>query len=449
MSYKINIEISHDQKVIGGILKTPDTGENFSEALGLRADHFGLDLNRAVFKAIQDTRAAGGSVSPYSLFQTLPPGAQKLIGGFEKLFRWAEEGFFGSDLYEAIKTVVQSSKRRRLSELAISLSNLSVAGEIEGGIVDAQGALEKILQDIPNVGIVGMDAAIAETLEALSAQDRPQNLYSGLKALDEYLEKVTGGEMIAIGARPGIGKSALAVQMLIASAEKGLPGLLLSGEMRPIEICSRQISQRSKLSQTDIRRRLINSKATDSIYSAAEQLSRLPIYIEETAGKILPDLLIRAKRMVQTHGIKIVVLDYLQLLDSGLKKETREREIAHMSASLKQFAQKTRTTVIALAQLNRSVEMRVNKIPTMADFRESGAIEQDSDCCFLMYRPEGQPNSLDDFDTMLVCDKNRNGKKGEVKVVFKGQFTMFEDLPEFQTFKDRTDKPFMDIDLDF
>jgi replicative DNA helicase len=444
-------EMTHDQKVIGGMLKNPDRGDEFIGATGLRSDHYAEDTVRAVHIAFLEARARGGSLDLYPFFSTLPASAQETLGKFDRLFEWAEEGFVSGDLFEGMKKIVERSKRRRIGELAISLSNLSGnSHDLEGGIADAQKTLEKILADIPSTGIIDMQTAITGALESLTAAKQKQNLFSGLKPLDEYFSTVTGGELITIGARPGIGKSTLAVQMMIASAERGLPGFFLAAEMTAEQIMVRQLASKSGLSVAEMKARLEASKGTDGIYNAAQSFASLPTYFFHTEKTPLPDLLVRARRMVQTHGIKILFVDYLQLIESGLpSSQGRERQIASMSGALKQFALKTKTTVVSVAQLNREVDNRVNKIPQLSDFRESGAIEQDSDACFLMYRTPNQPDSLDDFETVLLCDKNRNGKKGEVKILFRGKTTGFEEIPEYRSFGDRQVIQEMDIDIGF
>ncbi len=253
---------------------------------------------------------------------------------------------------------------------------------------------------------------------------------SGLVDLDETLGGFQPGELIVIAARPSMGKTALAMNVAVNAARNGFPFLVLSMEMSDLSLIERVLASEGRIDSQRLRTGLLGSKEFSSITASYSRLSGLPGWIADLSSPSITDLqtLVRrwhAKHCKDKQGI--VLLDYLQLIRS--EGSNREQEVASISRQLKATAKELSVPVIALSQLNRSLESRGDKRPMLSDLRESGAIEQDSDVVTFIYRDERyNPESEHKGKAELIISKNRNGGTGTVMVAFNAEYTQFANL---------------------
>ncbi len=295
-------------------------------------------------------------------------------------------------------------------------------------------------------------------IEKLSQRDQKDvsGVASGLKDLDIQTGGFQKSDLIIIAARPSMGKTALALSMARNMAvvfEK--PVAFFSIEMASVQLMIRLLSSEARIDQQRMRIGKINEDEKREIIRSLGKLSNTPIYIDDSANLGILELRAKCRRLKSEHNIEAVFVDYLQLISSP-KAESREREISIISSSLKQIAKELEIPVIALAQLNRSVETRTgSKRPMLSDLRESGSIEQDADVVIFVNRPEfyGQKLYEDDVPTEgtaeLIIGKQRNGPTGTVRVGFQKNYARFENLAyQFHNDDEVPNQPNEDIRLD-
>ena len=263
-------------------------------------------------------------------------------------------------------------------------------------------------------------------------------LGTGFPDLDKMTSGLHGGEMIVIAARPSMGKTSLAMNIAeYVSIEEKQPVGVFSLEMTAESLVLRMLCSRSRVNLRNIREGFLAERDFPKLTGAAGKLANAPLFIDDSAGLSILQLRAKARRMYQQHGIKLFVIDYLQLLNASSQKiENRQQEIAQISNGIKALAKELDVPVIVLAQLNRELEKDKNRKPRLSDLRESGAIEQDADLVGLLYKPDrgdekgddddGQQQEVEALPVNLLIAKQRNGPTGDVNLTFIKSYTRYE-----------------------
>jgi len=253
---------------------------------------------------------------------------------------------------------------------------------------------------------------------------------TGFSELDRMTAGLQPGDLIIIAGRPSMGKTTLAINIAEnAAVGKGVPVAIFSMEMSAEQLSMRMISSLGRVHQGSLRTGNFNDEDWTRINAAVAQMSEAPIFIDETPALTPTDVRARARRLKREKGLGLIVVDYLQLMQVGGSVENRTAEISEISRGLKALAKEMHCPVIALSQLNRSVEQRAEKKPVMSDLRESGAIEQDADVIMMIYREEVyDQNTPRKGIADIIFTKQRNGPVGEVQLAFMGEYTKFENL---------------------
>ncbi len=251
---------------------------------------------------------------------------------------------------------------------------------------------------------------------------------SGFRKLDELTTGFQKGELIIIAGRPSMGKTALALNIAEHTAlADNNPVAVFSLEMSAEQLAFRLISSLGRVNQTSLKSGKLKDKDWDRIDGAILQMKEMPIYIDDTPSLTPVELRARARRIQREKGLSLIVIDYLQLMQVPGSKENRATEISEISRNLKALARELSIPIIAISQLNRSVEQRVDKSPIISDLRESGAIEQDADVIAFIYREEVYNPETDEKGIALInVAKQRNGPIGKFYLTFLGQYTKFE-----------------------
>lgn len=303
---------------------------------------------------------------------------------------------------------------------------------------------EKSFFDITNGTIKkGFDTAntlVHEALEKVKSLRDKQGL-SGIPSGFKAVDKETGGwqpsDLIIIAARPAMGKTAFILSMARNIAvDQNIPLALFSLEMASVQLIMRMISSETGISSENLRKGTLSDEEWERLFSNVSNLEKAPLYIDETPALSIFDFRAKCRRLVMQHGVKIIMVDYLQLMtaSSGKGPGNREQEISTISRSLKAIAKELAVPVIALSQLSRSVENRPGKRPQLSDLRESGAIEQDADIVSFIYRPEYYKIDMWEDETPsanqaeLIIAKHRNGSTEDVRLAFHGSMARFSDL---------------------
>ncbi len=253
---------------------------------------------------------------------------------------------------------------------------------------------------------------------------------TGFYDLDRMTAGLQKGDLIIIAARPGMGKTALALDIVRnACKQSNIGAAVFSLEMSKQQLCARMLCAEAKVNFQKFRTGQLDSQEWQKIAQAASTLSQLAIYIDETPGLNILEVKAKAKKLLKEIPLGLIVIDYLQLMKGLERKERREQEISEISAGLKALAKELNVPVIALSQLNRKVEERPDKRPQLSDLRESGAIEQDADVILFIYRDDFyNKESPEKGIAEIIIGKQRNGPMGVVKLAFFSKFTSFDNL---------------------
>ena len=256
---------------------------------------------------------------------------------------------------------------------------------------------------------------------------------TGFADLDRMTSGFQPGDLIIVAGRPSMGKTALALNMAEHVAlDAGLPVGIFSMEMSAAQLAMRLLGAIGKLDQHKLRTGRLAEDDWRRLTDAVGRLSEAPIHIDETAALNALELRARARRLHRQYGqLGLIVVDYLQLMSASSQGENRATEISEISRSLKALSKELNVPVVALSQLNRSLEQRPNKRPVMSDLRESGAIEQDADVILFIYRDEVyNPDSPDKGRAEVIIGKQRNGPIGTVMLTFQGEYTRFANFAD-------------------
>lgn len=295
-------------------------------------------------------------------------------------------------------------------ELAFSSLMHSATGYEQGGPEPVGAVLDRALAEVEDGG----SGPVVST---------------GLADLDRVLTGLRAGNLVLVAGRPGMGKSTLALDVARdAALRQGVSTLFVSLEMSKTEVVKRLVSAEASVNLGRLVSSSLESSDWDRVARVTSAVSGAPLFIDEPAGLSPQALLAKCRRMVAAHGVGLVVVDYLQLM-TGARSESRQQEVSDMSRALKQMARSLNVPVVALSQLNRGVEERTDKRPMLSDLRESGSLEQDADVVVLVHRPEVyDPDdvALAGWADLIVA-KHRNGRTGDVRCVFQGEFSRFVD----------------------
>lgn len=270
-----------------------------------------------------------------------------------------------------------------------------------------------------------------EKVEELYKSDEPlTGISSGFSKFDEMTSGLQNSDLIIVAGRPSMGKTTFAMNLAenaAVSAEKTVA--VFSMEMPGDQLALRMMSSLGRIDQHNLRTGKLQDHDWPRLTSSVAMLSKAKIFIDDTPALSPTELRARSRRLKREHGLDMIILDYLQLMQINGSTENRATEISEISRSLKALAKELQVPVIALSQLNRSVEQRPDKRPVMSDLRESGGIEQDADVILFIYRDEVyNPESSDKGTAEILIRKQRNGPIGKVRLAFLGQFTRFENL---------------------
>jgi replicative DNA helicase len=253
---------------------------------------------------------------------------------------------------------------------------------------------------------------------------------TGFYELDELTHGLHPGQMIVIAARPAVGKSTFALDFARSAAIKNnLATVMFSLEMGRNEIAMRLLSAEATIGLQDLRKGTIKDEQWSKIATTMGRMNDAPLFIDDSPNMSLMEIRAKCRRLKQQHDLKLVILDYLQLMSSGKKVESRQQEVSEFSRALKLLAKELQVPVIALSQLNRGSEQRSDKRPMVSDLRESGSIEQDADMVILLHREDVyDKESPRAGEADILVAKHRNGPTKDIVVAFQGHYSRFANM---------------------
>ena len=338
-----------------------------------------------------------------------------------------------ANIEEYCGIIKEQSTKRALIDAAARIAEYGFSDEVEIAetINQTESLIFSISQGHTKKGFEPLKNALAESFDRLDKLHKEggglRGLKTGFSDVDRMLSGMQDSNLIILAARPGQGKTAMAVNIaqFVGVSEK-LPVGIFSLEMSKEELVDRLL-----VAQADVDAwRLKTGKLSDEDFSkslsdAMGQLGQAPIFIDDTPGSTISEIRTKARRLQMEHGTRLFVVDYLQLVNPGKRLESRVQEVAVISQALKNLARELKVPVLALSQLSRAVEHRGEKKPQLADLRESGTIEQDADVVMFLYRPDDDTTGQHTIATKLLIAKHRNGPTGEVDLLFRGDRIRF------------------------
>jgi len=279
--------------------------------------------------------------------------------------------------------------------------------------------------------MVPLERVLNEVFEAIEKKSQ-RGLQTGFLELDDMLNGLQNGEMIVIAARPSMGKTALAMNIIESiAADTRLPCAVFSLEMSKQQLAQRMLCSRGGIDAHKLRRGMLQSQEYQKLATVVGELAKAPIWVDDSPGLTPLQLLAKARRLKRQHDIKCIMIDYMQLMDNP-GPDSRQQQISEISRAIKSIARDLSIPVVALSQLNRATEGRDGHRPRMSDLRESGSIEQDADVVMLLHREDyykmSEPDFMPDNIAELIIAKQRNGPTGTVKLTFFSKTTRFENL---------------------
>lgn len=306
--------------------------------------------------------------------------------------------------------------------------------DLEAILTESQQALLALAQQQQGTPIAGLHELITEAiLRAEQAHGEGlTGITTGFPDLDHLTNGLHASDLIIIAARPGAGKTSMALQLALAASQSHTPPqpvLIFSLEMSRRQLVDRLLCSEARIDSMRLRRGTLTHQEWDRLFTAADRLRPLPILIDDTPSLTVLDIRARCKRQQQEGGLVMVVIDYLQLLHSHRRVESRVQEVSEISRELKILAKELEIPVVTLSQLNRSVEHRSPPIPVLSDLRDSGSIEQDADVIVFIYRADLYDRQADPVAQIHIA-KQRNGPLGEIRLHFHRASARFDSLAE-------------------
>jgi replicative DNA helicase len=411
------------------------------EAVGLlAADDFHHPRHRAVFAAIQQLMQNGEPVEPVSVAVEMDrQGLLAEFGGPGFIEDLLEVGSSPANLGYHARVVAERARLRRLIEISHEVSRDAYDGTTPADeLLDhAQNELFQLAQVAERRSYVPLKQLAGETFQRIQEAAQSKEEFTGVPSGFIGLDKITGGmqrsDLIIIAGRPAMGKTSFALNIAYNAARNyECPVGLFSLEMSSEQLCMRLISSQGRLDNHLLRTGKLKATDWPRLTQALNDLTKTQMFIDDTSSISLLELRSKARRMVQSHGCKMIVIDYMQLINAGSRIENRQQEISLISRSLKGLAKDLDIPIVALSQLSRAVESRTGNRPMLSDLRESGAIEQDADIVMFVYRQEVyEPDNADVRNLAeIIIGKHRNGRIGTIPLQFDRQFTKFSSLAQ-------------------
>ena len=428
-------DILAEQSALGGMLLSKDAVADVIETL--RGADFYIPKHELIFEAILTLYSHGEPTDVITVTDELiKTGELQRAGGADYLHTLTSIVPTAANAAYYASIVAERALLRRLVEAGTRIVQMGYAGQ--GEAVDLVNSAQAEIYSVTGAETaedyvpleIAVDAALEEIEAARGRDGKMTGIPTGFQGLDQLTNGLHPGQMIIIAARPAMGKSTLALDFARASAIKNnMPTIFFSLEMGRSEIAMRLMSAEGAVPLQNMRKGTLDSRDWTTIAATRGRINEAPLYIDDSPNMTLVEIRAKCRRLKQRAGLKMVVIDYLQLMTSGKRVESRQQEVSEFSRALKLLAKELGVPVIALSQLNRGPEQRADKKPALSDLRESGSIEQDADMVVLLHREAAyEKDSPRAGEADLIVAKHRNGPTDTITVAFQGHYSRFADM---------------------
>ena len=434
-------DIEAEQSVLGGMLLSKDAIADVIEVL--RGNDFYRPAHQLIYDAILDLYGRGEPADAVTVAAELSrAGVIGRVGGHPYLHTLISGVPTAANAGYYALIVAERAILRRLVEAGTRIVQMgygAAGGEGMAGTVDdvvdrAQAEIYEVTERRASEDYIRIEELLQTTmdeLERIQVNEGHGGVPTGFEQLDEMLHGLHPGQMVVVAGRPGSGKSTLAMDFARSAAIRHhCPTVIFSLEMSKQDIMMRLFSAEARVKLNDLRSGRMSDDDWRKIALRSSELAEAPLFIDDSPNLTMMEIRAKSRRLKQRHGLKLIVIDYMQLMTSGKRVESRQQEVSEFSRAMKLIAKELDVPVVALSQLNRGPEQRTDKKPMLADLRESGSIEQDADVVLLVHREDMyERESPRAGEADIIIAKHRNGPTGNAVVAFQGHLSRFVDMP--------------------
>lgn len=426
-----------EQSVLGAMLLSKDAIADVVEEL--RPDDFYRPAHQTIFDTVLDLYSRGEPADPVTVAADLERQGQLLkLGGAPYLVTLISTVPTAANAAYYAEIVAEKAMLRRLVEAGTRIVQLGYHGDQGADVSDvvdrAQQTMFEVTERRTTEDYEPLSALLQPTmdeLEAIASRGAAGlGVPTGLIDLDETTNGLHPGQMIVVAARPGLGKSTLGLDFARScSIKHGMASAIFSLEMSRTEITMRLLSAEARIRLTDMRSGNMSEQDWVRMARRIADVTDAPLFIDDSPNLTMMEIRAKARRLRQRHDLKLLIIDYLQLMTSGKRVESRQQEVSEFSRQIKLLAKELEIPVVAISQLNRGPEQRNDKRPLLSDLRESGSIEQDADMVILLHRPDAfDPDDPRAGQADLILAKHRNGPTSTITVSHQLKYSRFENM---------------------
>ena len=426
-------DVLAEQSVLGGMLLSKDAISEVVEIL--RERDFYRPAHELIYDAILDLYSRGEPADPVTVSAELTKrGDLTRAGGAPYLHTLISSVPTAANASYYAKIIRERAIMRRLVEAGTKIVQLgyTIEGEVDEAVNQAQAEVHAVTERRAAEDYIQLSEllpAAFDEIEKISSGVVGEGIKTGFKDLDALTHGFHPGNMIVLAARPAVGKSTLGLDIArYASIHKGDTSVIFSLEMSRSEITMRMLSAEARVPLNNIRSGALSDEEWARMARRMGEISEAPLFIDDSPNLSLMEIRAKARRLKQRHNLKLIVIDYLQLMTSGKRVENRQQEVSEFSRQLKLLAKELNVPVVAISQLNRSPEQRSDKKPMLSDLRESGSIEQDADVVILLHRDDLYDQQARSGEADLIVAKHRNGPTRTITVSAQLHFARFTDM---------------------
>jgi replicative DNA helicase len=424
--------VEAEESVLGSMLLSKDAIAEVLELL--REDDFYRPAHRTVFRSVLELYGHGDAVDAVTVQEELRRnGALADIGGAPFLHTLVASVPTAANAAYYARIVKEAGVLRRLIDVGTQIVQLGfeTPQDTERAVDIAESLVYQVAQGRVTEDYHSLREVLTGTLEAIERLHEDHREITGVPTGFADLDRLTSGlqpsNLIIVAARPAVGKSTLGLDVARhASVKAGVPTVVFSLEMSRTELVQRLMCAECTVDMQRLRTGRMEESDWTRLTRSLGKLADAPLFIDDSPGTTMMEIRAKCRRLKQRHGLGLVVVDYLQLMQPSKRFENRQQEVSEISRSLKLLAKELEVPVIAISQLSRQTEARSDRRPMLSDLRESGALEQDSDVVLFIYRDElYDPESPRKGEADLILAKHRNGPTDTVTVTFQGQYSRF------------------------
>ncbi|AQA03091.1 replicative DNA helicase [Mycobacterium sp. MS1601] len=432
-------DMAAEQSVLGGMLLSKDAIADVLERL--RPNDFYRPAHQNVYDAIIDLYGRGEPADPVTVAAELDRrGLLKRIGGAPYIHTLISTVPTAANAGYYAEIVAEKALLRRLVEAGTRVVQYGYAGAEGADVADlvdrAQAEIYEVTERRQSEDFSALEDLLQPTMDEIDAiasnGGLSRGVPTGFTELDEVTNGLHAGQMIIVAARPGVGKSTIGLDfMRSCSIKHRMASVIFSLEMSKSEIVMRLLSAEAKIKLGDMRSGRMTDDDWTRLARRMSEISEAPLYIDDSPNLTMMEIRAKARRLHQKADLRLIVVDYMQLMTSGKKAESRQQEVSEFSRNLKLMAKELEVPVVAISQLNRGPEQRTDKRPQVSDLRESGSLEQDADMVILLHRPD----AIDRDDPRggeadVILGKHRNGPTKTITVAHQLHFSRFTNMAQ-------------------